>query len=137
MSGCVGCGKPTRFFADYCPECSGAEIAALAHGERPAGAGAAVPARAALPERGGAIGALRVFAWLDLAGGLLGALAVWATIGTRQVDILGAYARTEPNPLGIILGVALLMQGIFLCALFLVIAGAAEDLAAIRNITAE
>lgn len=85
------------------------------------------------PYRGGAIIALRAFAWLDLAGGFLSAVIVWLTAGTREVVLFGDITRTEANPLGIGLGFVLLFQGVFLCALFLVIAGAAEDLAAIRS----
>lgn len=87
------------------------------------------------PERGGAIGALRFFAWLDLIAGAIGAIVVWSNFGSIEVPIYGgsSVTRTHANPFGIGLGIALFAQGIFLSAFFLVIAGAAEDIAAIRK----
>ena len=77
-----------------------------------------------LPRRAGAIDALRFFAWLDLVGGIIGAIVVWVMIFNSS---------TDTNPVTIGLGIAILLQGVFLCVLFLVIAGASEDIAAIRK----
>ena len=68
----------------------------------------------------GAINALKFFAWLDLIGSIIGALVIWA----------------NSNGIGVGVGIAVLAQGVFACALFLVIACIAENLIAIRkNVT--
>lgn len=86
------------------------------------------------PARDGPIGALRVFAWLDLVGGIVGAVLIWNAIGSIDVpSTLGVDVSHQTNPVGILLSLGLLAQGVFLWALFLVIAGAAEDLAAMRR----
>jgi ribosomal protein L40E len=95
----------------------------------------AMPSSSTAPERGGAIGALRFFAWLDLVAGIIGAIVIWANFGSVEVPIFAGstVTRVQANPVGISLGIAVLLQGIFLCAFFLVVAGAAEDVAAIRQ----
>ena len=92
----------------------------------------APPTDSAPPDRSGAILALQVFAWLDLIGGFLGAVFIWWTMGTRPISP-DYTTLTEANPFGIAMGILVLLQGIFLCAFFLVVAGAAEDIAAIRS----
>jgi len=80
----------------------------------------------------GAITALKFFAWLDLIGGIVGAVWVWAQFGSTQVT--SSYSSTtEANPVAIGIGVGVLLQGMFVCALFLVIASIAESLIAIRK----
>lgn len=80
----------------------------------------------------GAISVLRFFAWLDLAIGIIGAIAIWFIFGTTRT--IGFYSSTaEANPLAIGIGIAILFQGMFLCAFFLVIASIAESLIIIRK----
>jgi len=90
----------------------------------------ASPQPVAVPGEG-AISALKFFAWLDLIGGIIGSIWVWAELGTRRVP--GYYSLTETTPLGIVIGFAVLLQGMFVCALFLVIASIAESLIVIRK----
>jgi hypothetical protein len=95
----------------------------------------ATPSGSLIPERGNAILALRIFAWLDLVAGIIGAIVIWANFGSVEVPIFAGstITRDQANPIGISVGIALLAQGIFLFTLFLVVAGGAEDAAAIRN----
>ncbi len=91
-------------------------------------------------ESTGAIAVLEVFAWLDLFFGILGAIIIWANYGTQKIantDYYYSSSRTieVANPLWIGIGVAVLFQGVFLCAFFLVVASMAENLKAIRKNT--
>ncbi len=79
-----------------------------------------------------AISALKFFAWLDLIGGIVGAIWVWAEFGSTQVSSFYS-STTEANPMAIGIGAVVLLQGMFACALFLVIACIAESLIAIRK----
>lgn len=82
----------------------------------------------------GPITALKVFAYVNLVGGIIiGAFVIWASVGSRSV--LGSPYVSEANPFGIVLGAVFLAEGIFGCALLLVIAGMAENLIAIRQNT--
>jgi len=71
----------------------------------------------------GAISALRFFAWLNLIAGIIGAIAIWVTMGEVA------------TPVGIGIGFAFLAEGIFGCALLLVICLMAENLIQIRKNT--
>jgi len=76
-----------------------------------------------------AIGALRFFAWVSLVVGILGAISIWALYGTTEIpfrSISGTYS--EVNPIGIAIGIAVFLQGAFLCSFFHVIAYIAENL---------
>ncbi len=77
----------------------------------------------------GAISALKFFAWLDLIGSIIWAIWIWVEFGTTTLD----YSRTEMNSIGVGVGFAVLLQGMFACALFLVITSIAENLIAIRK----
>jgi len=79
------------------------------------------------------IGFLKFFAWLDLCGGIIGAIWIWSAMGTTKVS--GYSTLTAANPYGIVFGFAVFFQGIFLCALFLVICSIAENLIEIRKNT--
>jgi len=84
----------------------------------------------------GAISALRFFAWLNLICGIIGAIVIWKMMWTVEVPyqyVSGTY--TENNPLGIALGFASLIEGIFGCVIFLVICSMAENLIKIRKNT--
>ena len=81
----------------------------------------------------GPITALTVFAYINLVGGIIAAITIWASMGTNPV--LGSSYHAEINPFGIVLGAVFLAEGIFGCALLLVIAGMAENLIAIRRNT--
>ena len=71
-----------------------------------------------VPAREGAIKTLRFVAWLDLICGAVCALGIWLSYSSI---------------VGTAVGLAVLLQGVFLCALFLVFAGAPEDIAALRR----
>lgn len=75
-----------------------------------------------------AISVLRVFAWLDLVAGIMGSFWILSTFGS--------YSVTVPKPIGIAVGIATILQGVFVCAFFLVVASIAENLIAIRKNTA-
>lgn len=82
----------------------------------------------------GPITALKIFAYMNLVGGIIiGAFVIWSSMEARSV--LGSPYPSEANPFGIVLGAVFLAEGIFGCALLLVIAGMAENLIAIRQNT--
>lgn len=78
-----------------------------------------------------AIAILRFFAWVDLIAAIIGAIWIWFEFGTRPTGYSG-YFR-EANPLGIAIGIAVLLQGIFTCAFFLVFASIGENLIFIKE----
>ena len=80
------------------------------------------------------IGVLRVFAWLDLLVSIIFSIVIWSEFST---EISKGYYTSEKvsNPYMIGLGIGVLLQGIFVCALFLVIAHIAESLIFIRHNT--
>ncbi|MBS4027842.1 MAG: hypothetical protein KGZ58_04305 [Ignavibacteriales bacterium] len=82
----------------------------------------------------GAISVLRFFAWLNLVAGIIGAIYIWSNFATEKIlkGTYYSYAESVTNPLGVAIGVAVFLEGIFACALFLVIANIAENLIAIR-----
>ena len=89
------------------------------------------PPHSTAPSYGqGAIDVLRVFAWLNLVAGAIIAIYIWSTMAS--VSVPGRYS-TESNPLGIILGIAFLAQGVFGCAFLLVVCSMGENLIAIRK----
>jgi hypothetical protein len=79
------------------------------------------------------ISVLRIFAWLDLIGSIIASIFIWSKFGTRKMP--GFSYLTEADPLTIGLGFGILVQGVFACVLFLVIASMAENLIAIRKNT--
>ncbi len=83
-----------------------------------------------------AISALRFFAWLDLIAGIVFAIIIWAKFATSEIGA-GYYSRAETitNPIAIGIGIAVLLQGIFVWALFLVLSSIAQNLIAIRDNT--
>ena len=76
---------------------------------------------------------LRTFAWLDLLISIISSIVIWSNFSTEaNKDYLGGNVT---NPYMIVLGIGVLLQGIFVCALFLVLAHIAESLVFIRNNT--
>jgi len=71
----------------------------------------------------GAISVLRFFAWFDLVFGIIASIIIWNNTDN--------YSRG----IGTFIGFGVLLQGIFICAFFLVIASMAENLFAIRRNT--
>ena len=68
--------------------------------------------------RSNAVEVLRIFAWLAVAGGAIYAVGlIWSL----------------PRPLDLIIGTAVLVQGIFFCAFFLVIAAIAENITTVAE----
>jgi hypothetical protein len=82
-----------------------------------------------------AITVLRIFAWLDLVAGIALAIIIWVKFSATEIGTGTYYAHTITNPIAIAVGIAVLLQGMFVCALFLVIASIAENLIAIRENT--
>ena len=70
-----------------------------------------------------AISALRFFAWLDLIAGVILSIIVWSK-----------YANSD-NPIAIGIGIAVLLQGLFVWALFMVLSSIALNLIAIKENT--
>jgi amino acid transporter len=79
---------------------------------------------------------LRLFAWIDLIAGLVGAILIWANLSSKEITKGGYYSYVEKvtDPLGVALGFVVLFQGMFLCALFLVVASIASNLNSINTI---
>ena len=67
-----------------------------------------------------AIAFLKVFAWLDLFGGIIAAIIIW---------------KEFSGPVAIGIGIAVLVQGIFTWAFFLVVAYVALNIISIRDNT--
>ncbi len=70
-----------------------------------------------------AISALRFFAWLDLIAGIVFSIIIWSKYSTSE------------TPLATGIGIAVLLQGIFVWALFLVLSSIAQSLITIRDNT--
>ena len=70
-----------------------------------------------------AISALRFFAWLDLITGIIFSIVIWAKFSTSE------------TPVAIGIGIAVLLQGVFIWALFLVLSSIAQSLITIRDNT--
>ena len=87
------------------------------------------------PATNGAIDGLRFFAWLGLLLGIVSAIVIWLKFGSIEVPIssYSEYTKKQTNYIGIGIGIAVLFQSIVMCSFFLVVAGAAEDIAAIRK----
>lgn len=80
-----------------------------------------------------AIGVLKFFAWLNLIASSFISVYIWKEFSTTPVsDRLYSYGKTISNPVAIGLGIGILLQGIFVCAFFLVVAIIAENVIAIR-----
>ena len=73
-----------------------------------------------------AINTLSIFAKISLFGGILGALIIWFSIGSSDFGL---------NPVGIVSGIIVLVEGLFCWALFQVICSIASNLIAIRKNT--
>ena len=112
---CAKCGSvlPDRVVGPLMNRIDNGSLAEDAGKASPASGSAVVS-----PTGSGPIDLLKVFAWLNLAGGI----------------ILGAFfGLGEMGPIGIGLGVAFLMEGVFGCGFLLVVCGMAENLMAIRR----
>ena len=84
-----------------------------------------------------AITALKSFAWLDLLAGILCSIIIWTKHSTFTIPTGKYLTQTETltSPVMVAVGIAVLLQGLFAWALFLVISSIAENLIAIRNKT--
>lgn len=84
-----------------------------------------------------AISALRFFAWLDLIAGIVFSIIIWSKFSTSEISTGFYTSRTATlsNPVAIGIGIAVLLQGIFVWALFLVLSSIAQNLITIRNNT--
>ena len=76
-----------------------------------------------------AIDALKIFAWINAVASTIAALFCWSQYGSIDT---GHYS-SEINAIGVGLGFAILFQGLFGCALFLVIADIAENVIYMRE----
>jgi hypothetical protein len=70
-----------------------------------------------------AISALKFFAWLDLIAGVI-----------FSIIILSKYAKSE-NLIAIGVGIAIILQGLFVWALFMALSSIAQNLISIRENT--
>jgi membrane protein implicated in regulation of membrane protease activity len=68
--------------------------------------------------RSNAVEVLRIFAWLAVVAGVIYAVALIGYL---------------PRPLGLIIGIAVLVQMVFFCAFFLVIAAIAENITTVAE----
>lgn len=141
---CPKCGKKTVLDFSVCPSCG--YDTTKAYEAAKAEHSSAIPAlKESSPENTfvrsygtGAIVTLKFFAWLDLVAGIIGAIWIWSTFGSQEVtfgskEIGVIYSQTVTNPVGVALGFVVLLQGIFVCAYFLVVASIAENLIEIRK----
>ena len=80
------------------------------------------------------IGVLRIFAWLNLLVSIIISVVIWSKFST-EIDRGYYTSERVANPYMVGLGIGVLLQGIFACALFLVIAHIAESLIFIRHNT--
>jgi len=134
---CPKCGKKTVFDFSVCPSCGydttkAYEAAKAEHSGVIPDLKESSPANTFVRSYGtGAINTLKFFAWFDLVAGIIGAIWIWSTFGSQEVGYLSS--RTVTNPVGVALGVVVMLQGIFVCAYFLVIASMAENLIEIRK----
>jgi len=68
---------------------------------------------------------LQVLGWLELFGGIVGSVWIWVVFGTK----LDMYrVAREVNPVGLAIGMAVLLQGALGCVLSLVVASMAESM---------
>jgi len=83
------------------------------------------------------ISVLKFFAWLNLLGGVIGAVIIFFNWGFVEVKRGTYYTFTEKifNPLPMGISIGLLVEGIFGCALLLVICSIANNLIKIRKNT--
>lgn len=81
---------------------------------------------------------LKGFAWLDLFCGILGALIIWMKFSSTKISsgLFNPTTETVTNPVAIGVGFAVLLQGLFAWAFFLVVAYMATNLIMIRDNTA-
>ena len=84
-----------------------------------------------------AIAHLKFFAWLDLIGSFILSIIILVELSQKEIVKGTYYTYTEKvtDPIMIAIAISVLLQGIFACALFLVIAYIAENLIIIRKNT--
>ena len=79
-----------------------------------------------------AVETLRTFAWLNLIGGFFVAIYVWSTMAA--IEVQGQFGiHHESNPLGIITGIAFLIEAVFGFVFLLVVCSMAENIIEIRK----
>lgn len=76
------------------------------------------------------IGVLRVFAWLELVASIL--IGIWIIFHATTTFLPESVNHTQIFPIGIPIGIAVILQGIIVCSLLLVISSIAENIIAIR-----
>jgi hypothetical protein len=74
---------------------------------------------------------VRIFAWVDLIASIIGAIWIWSQFGKREVVYSLGHLLT--TPLGIAIGIAVLLQGVFSFAFFLIAASIGENLILIKE----
>ena len=74
---------------------------------------------------------VRIFAWVDLIASIIGAIWIWNQFG--KSDAAYSLGHFLTNPLGIAIGIAVLLQGVFSCAFFLLAASIGENLIFLRE----
>ena len=135
---CPKCGTKRVFDFEKCPSCGHNMYQSNKSNQTPSPPASGTTQVEAIsqqssPATTAAIQVLKFFAWLDLMAGIFGSVLIWASFGKTVIP--GYFSLTETNPVAIGLGFAVLFQGVFCCALFLVIAQIAENLIAIKTNT--
>jgi hypothetical protein len=130
---CPKCGTSKVFDFDKCPSCGHVMYNADAP-DQPSTVQEAISNHSSsiIPLTTGAIQVLKFFAWLDLIISIIGSIIIWGNYGKTASDF---YSLSTTNPIAIGIGIAVLLQGVFVCAFFLVIASIAENIIVIRNNT--
>ena len=64
---------------------------------------------------------VRIFAWVDLFASIIVTVWIWSQVGKGEAISIGGHLLTAP--FGIAIGIAVLLQGIFSCGIFLLAAG--------------
>jgi hypothetical protein len=74
---------------------------------------------------------LRILGVLNVIGSIIGGIAVLATMGMIKTESYYTTTTTA-NPIGITLGITIIVQSLFLCVLFWGVAAAIENSAVTR-----
>lgn len=77
-------------------------------------------------------GALGAFAIIELISSIILAIYIWVNYGTVNVGMY--YTVTEPNPIGIGLGIGVLLQGIIIYVILSALKVMGNDVADIKNL---
>ena len=90
-----------------------------------------------IPYQNKYVGALETFAVLELIGSIITSIYIWANYATIEVSygIYYTFTKTEVNPIGIGLGIGVLVQGIVIYIILSALKVMAEDIADIKNLS--